>query len=140
MLITNITINKIASLATATMDGVQAVLSTFANTPGGLVLKTAAASIAGGIAATNIAKISQMQFESAGSSASSVASSVSSGVISASGGFGAPDTDGDQATTDIDELLNQQQEQTPQMQPVLVVDTFNAVAEEQVKVQDLGTL
>jgi len=58
--------NKKLQLAQATIDGVRAVLSTFAQTPGGLVLKSAAAAIAGATALANITKIARTQFEGSG--------------------------------------------------------------------------
>ena len=57
-------IKKALDMAEAAIDGTKAVLSTFANTPGGLVLKTAAASAAGIIAAAKIAAIGSAKFES----------------------------------------------------------------------------
>lgn len=55
-------IKKAANIASATMDGYNAVLSTFADTKGGVVLKSIAASIAGGFAALQIAGIAKQQF------------------------------------------------------------------------------
>lgn len=64
-------IRKAANIASATMDGYNAVLSTFAETKGGVVLKSIAASIAGGFAALQIAGIAKTQFEGGGSSSPS---------------------------------------------------------------------
>jgi hypothetical protein len=67
-------IKKAANIASATMDGYNAVLSTFAGTTGGVVLKSIAASLAGGFAALQIAGIAKQEFN---------------GGESASGGFNA---------------------------------------------------
>jgi hypothetical protein len=56
-------INKAFQLAQATMEGYRAVLSTYAQTPGGVVLKSIAAGLAGAFAAVQIAKISQSKFD-----------------------------------------------------------------------------
>ena len=56
-------IKKVADIASATMDGYKAVLSTFAETPGGPVLKGIAAGIAGAFAALQIANIAKAKFE-----------------------------------------------------------------------------
>lgn len=68
-------IKKVADIASATMDGYKAVLSTYANTPGGLVLKTVAATIAGAFSALQIANIARAQFEGADASGLSGAGS-----------------------------------------------------------------
>lgn len=60
-------VNKAFNLATATADGYKAVISTFAGTPGGVVIKSIAASIAGVFAAAQIAKIASAKFEGGGS-------------------------------------------------------------------------
>jgi hypothetical protein len=65
-------IRKAANIASATMDGYNAVLSTFADTKGGIVLKSIAASIAGGFAALQIAGIAKTKFEGGGGSPNSV--------------------------------------------------------------------
>lgn len=57
-------INKVFQIAQATMEGYRAVISTYAQTPGGVVLKSIAAGIAGTFAALQIAKISQSKFDS----------------------------------------------------------------------------
>ena len=59
-------IRKAANIASATMDGYNAVLSTFAETKGGVVLKSIAATIAGGFAALQIAGIAKTKFEGGG--------------------------------------------------------------------------
>ena len=60
-------IKKAANIASATMDGYNAVLSTFADTKGGVVLKSIAATLAGGFAALQIANIAKQQFDGGGS-------------------------------------------------------------------------
>jgi hypothetical protein len=57
-------IRKASNLAQASIDGTKAVLSAFADTPGGIVFKTIAATIAGGFAALKIAQIAKSKFES----------------------------------------------------------------------------
>ena len=49
----------------ATIDGARATLSVFATTPGELIIKTIAASIAAAFSATQIALISRQQFKAA---------------------------------------------------------------------------
>lgn len=61
-------IRKAANIASATMDGYNAVLSTFAETKGGIVLKSIAATIAGGFAALQIAGIAKTKFDGGGGS------------------------------------------------------------------------
>jgi len=55
-------IKKVADIAEATMSGYKAVISTFANAPGGPVLKGIAAGIAGAFSAVQIGKIASAQF------------------------------------------------------------------------------
>lgn len=57
--------NKALNITNATIDGFRAVLSTFANTPGELIIKSIAAALAGAFAATQIALISRQQFTAA---------------------------------------------------------------------------
>jgi hypothetical protein len=57
--------NKALNIVGATMDGARAVLSTFANTPGGLIIKSIAAALAGVFAVTQIAVISKSTFKAA---------------------------------------------------------------------------
>jgi len=56
---------KASDIASATIDGYRAVLSTYAQTPGGPILKGIAAGISGAFAALNIAKIASTKFEGA---------------------------------------------------------------------------
>lgn len=56
-------VNKAYNLAEAGIDGTKAVLSTFAGTAGGPVIKGAAAALAGTFAALNIAKIASAKFQ-----------------------------------------------------------------------------
>ena len=58
-------LNKAFSIASATLDGVKAVISTFANTPGGLVIKGIAAALAGVFAAVQIGVIGATTFQAA---------------------------------------------------------------------------
>lgn len=72
-------IKKAADLASATIDGTKAVLSTYADTPGGPVIKGVAAGIAGAFSAIQIAKIAKSQFNDGGSGASGGGGNISSG-------------------------------------------------------------
>ena len=56
-------IRKAANLAQATIDGTKAVLSTFADTPGGPIIKGVAAGLAGAFALIQIRKIAMSKFE-----------------------------------------------------------------------------
>jgi hypothetical protein len=55
-------IKKAADIAEATMSGYKAVVSTYANAPGGVVLKSIQAAIAGAFSAVQIAKIASAKF------------------------------------------------------------------------------
>ena len=72
-------IKKAANIASATMDGYNAVLSTFADTKGGVVLKSIAATLAGGFAALQIASIAKTQFDGGESASGGFNSSTPSG-------------------------------------------------------------
>jgi hypothetical protein len=72
-------IKKAANIASATMDGYNAVLSTFADTKGGVVLKSIAASLAGGFAALQIAGIAKTKFDGGESASGGFNSSTPSG-------------------------------------------------------------
>ena len=72
-------IKKVADIASATVDGYRAVLSTYAQTPGGPVLKGIAAGIAGSFAALQIANIAKQQFEGGGGDGADVAVSADAG-------------------------------------------------------------
>ena len=72
-------IKKAADIAQATMDGYKAVLSTYASTPGGPVLKGIAAGLAGGFAAIQIGKIASAKFEGASGGGGDLGSDVPSG-------------------------------------------------------------
>jgi hypothetical protein len=72
-------IRKAANIASATIDGYKAVLSTYADTPGGPVIKGIAAAIAGAFAALQIASIAKQEFNSAGGSPSPTPSPSPSG-------------------------------------------------------------
>lgn len=56
-------IKKALDVAEAAIDGTKAVLSTFANTPGGIVIKSVAAAAAGVFAAAKIAAIGSAKFD-----------------------------------------------------------------------------
>lgn len=72
-------VQKVASIAQATMDGYKAVLSTYAGTPGGPAIKAIAAGIAGSFAALQIANIAKTKFDGGNGSVSSAAPSDSFG-------------------------------------------------------------
>ena len=72
-------IKKVADIASATVDGYRAVLSTYAQTPGGPVLKGIAAGIAGSFAALQIANIAKQQFQGGGGDGADVAVSADAG-------------------------------------------------------------
>jgi len=57
--------NKALNLVGATIDGARAVISTFANTPGELIIKSIAAALAGVFAATQIGIIARSTFTAA---------------------------------------------------------------------------
>ena len=76
-------IKKAADIAEATMSGYKAVLSTYANAPGGPILKGIAAGLAGGFAALQIGKIASAKFEGG-----DAGGDVSGAIESASGGAG----------------------------------------------------
>ena len=61
----NFKTEKALNLVGATVDGARAVLGTFAGTPGGIVIKTIAATLAGIFAATQIALIARQEFKAA---------------------------------------------------------------------------
>jgi hypothetical protein len=61
-------IRKAANIASATIDGYKAVLSTYADTPGGPVIKGIAAAIAGAFAALQIASIAKQEFNASATS------------------------------------------------------------------------
>jgi hypothetical protein len=70
-------LRKAANIASATIDGYKAVLSTYADTPGGPVIKGVAAAIAGAFALLQISNIAKSDFKS--SATSSTSSSPSGG-------------------------------------------------------------
>jgi hypothetical protein len=61
----NFRTEKTLNLVGATIDGARAVLSAFANTTGGIVVKSIAAALAGVFAATQIALIARQEFRAA---------------------------------------------------------------------------
>lgn len=76
-------VRKAANLAQATVDGTKAVLGTYADTPGGPILRGIAASIAGGFAVLKIAQIAKAKFEGGGSSGSDLIQAPSGGGMTA---------------------------------------------------------
>lgn len=58
--------NKKLNIANAIINGAQAVLGTFAGTPGGIIIKSIAAGLAAAFSAIQIGVISQQQFTAAG--------------------------------------------------------------------------
>jgi len=80
-------IKKAADITSATIDGYKAVMSTYANTPGGPVIKGVAAALSGIFAVMQIAKISKTKFEGGGGGGGSMASVPSGG---GGGGASAP--------------------------------------------------
>jgi len=110
-------INKTKNVADATVDGYKAVLSTFANTPTGIVGKSIAATAAGVFAASNIARIVSSRYEGGGGGGSA---SVSIPRVSSGGANGGATGQAQQNDnlTNIASLLNNQPS------PVLVVDKF----------------
>jgi hypothetical protein len=58
--------NKKLNVANAIINGAQAVLSTFAGTPGGIIIKSIAAGLAAAFSAIQVGVISQQQFTAAG--------------------------------------------------------------------------
>jgi hypothetical protein len=77
---------KASDIASATIDGYRAVLSTFAQTPGGPILKGIAAGLAGTFAAMNIAKIASQKFEGASFTPQDVSGGGSNGSEAGAGG------------------------------------------------------
>jgi hypothetical protein len=61
----NFKTEKALNIVGATVDGARAVLGAFAGTPGGFIIKSIAAALAGVFAATQIALISRQQFTAA---------------------------------------------------------------------------
>ena len=61
----NFRTEKSLNIVGATIDGARAVLSAFANTTGGIVIKSIAAALAGVFAATQIALIARQEFKAA---------------------------------------------------------------------------
>jgi len=120
-------VQKVASIAQATMDGYKAVLSTYAQTAGGPVIKGIAAGIAGSFAALQIANIAKTKFEGGGGGSASVASSSTpsiggGGATSASSStpsfelFGQPNEDNNVSAA-------QAQEITPTVVKAVVVES-----------------
>lgn len=80
-------IKKASDIAKATMDGYKAVISTYANTPGGVLLKSIASTIAGAFAIQQIQGIASQQFKAPDSSGlQSTASGAGGGGAGGGGG------------------------------------------------------
>lgn len=74
-------IRKAASIAQATMDTFKGVQSAFAETPGGIVIKSIAGGIAGAVGFANIAKIAKTQFEGGATGGGGGGSSIGGGAM-----------------------------------------------------------
>lgn len=61
----NFKTNKALNVANATIDGIRAVLGTFAGTPGDFIIRSIAAGLAAVFAATQVALVSRQQFTAA---------------------------------------------------------------------------
>jgi len=73
-------LDKAFNIAKATGDGYKATLSAFADTPGGIVMKSVAAGVAGLFAVAQIAKIAATKFDGGASTSSNVTTpNISSG-------------------------------------------------------------
>ncbi len=81
-------IKKATDIASATIDGYKAVISTYANTPGGVLLKSIASTIAGAFAIQQIQGIASQQFKAPDDSG---LQSTASGGGGAGGGAGGGD-------------------------------------------------
>ena len=128
-------INKAKNIADATSDGYKAVLSTFANTPTGIIGKSIAATAAGVFAASNIARIVSSRYEGGGS-VGGASASVSIPRVSSGGANGGATGQAQQNDnlTNIASLLNNQPS------PVLVVDSFNKVNNEASKIKTVSSI
>ena len=122
-------IKKAADIAAATVDGYRAVLSTYAQTPGGPVLKGVAAGIAGGFASLQIANIAKQQFEGGGAAG---------GDFSADTGGGAGEVITPEFNVVGDAGINQlaQLQQTPTMAYVVSGEVTSAQALDRNRVQN----
>lgn len=83
-------IRKAANVAQATIDGTKAVLSTYADTPGGPLIKGIAAGISGAFAIAQIAKLSQAKFEGGGNVSTTTISSPTDTTSTATSGPATP--------------------------------------------------
>jgi len=97
-------IKKALDMAEAAIDGTKAVLSTFANTPGGLVIKGLAATAAGVFAAAKIAAIGSAKFDGGASVSGSVGGGGDAGASASNVGNVTPNIQGIPAGST---LLNQ---------------------------------
>ena len=135
-------IQKAASIAQATMDGYKAVISAYANAPGGPVLKSIAAAIAGGFSAVQIAGIAKTRFEGGGGA---------SGVQSSASGGGALSSPAASAQTPNLQLFGQanglntffqpeSEEQTQTIQAVVSLDQLDTSKDKQAQIFENGLL
>lgn len=139
-------IQKAASLAQATMDGYRAVLSTYAQTPGGPVVKGIAAGVAGAFAAVQIAKIAQQQFQ-AGAGGGATPSGLGGG-----GGGGGAAAPAAQAATPNFELFGQannintffqpeaQEQQTPTVIAKVSMNQLSTTEDRLAQIEENGEL
>ena len=133
-------VQKAVSIAQATMDGYKAVLSTYAQTPGGPIIKGLAAGVAGGFAAVQIANIAKTQFDGGGGGASGVASAGSA----ASGGVQQTQTPNlelfGQANDQNTFFQPQGQEQGQTVQAVISLDQFSTSKDKASQIYESGIL
>ncbi len=113
-------VNKAANIAQATMDGYKAVLSTYANAPGGPVLKGIQAGIAGGFAALQIANIAKSKFNAGGTASSFTSGGGATSTPTAS--FGSVQQAEQTPTMNINEGINQNAGGSTMREKVMVVD------------------
>lgn len=103
-------INKAVNIAQATMEGYRAVVSTFASTPGGPLIKGIAAASVGAAAFANVANIAKTKFQSSGSGGSGASASAPN-IPSAAGGSPTFNIVGDTGVNQLAETLGQQNQQ-----------------------------
>lgn len=113
-------VNKAANIAQATMDGYKAVLSTYANAPGGPVLKGIQAGIAGGFAALQIANIAKSKFNAGGTASSFTSGGGATSTPAAS--FGSVQQAEQTPTMNLNEGIDQNAGGSKLREKVMVVD------------------
>ena len=112
-------VQKAASIAQATMDGYKAVLSTYAQTPGGPILKGIAAGIAGGFAGIQIANIAKTKYEPG---ANSSGFSASSATPPQTPSFGSPQDQQQTPNLNLNDGIEQNAGGAVKREKVMVVD------------------